>query len=70
MICIMYKGQTDTLYEPVLFEPLKKLVSHAMFEVTCFIDFGPYLESFNSLEKCIGWLDKWLTDIVKNSNHS
>ena len=44
-------SQTDSLYEPVLFEHLKQLrVSYTMFKVTSFIDFGLYLESFNSLE--------------------
>ena len=34
--------QSDTLHEPVLFEPLMQMiVSHAMFKVTSFADFGP-----------------------------
>ena len=41
--------QKDTLYEPV-FKPLKQIrVSCTLFKVTGFIDFGPYLKSFNSL---------------------
>ena len=46
--------QTETLYKPLLFEPLKQLrVSHVMFKVTNVIYFGLYLKSFNSLEKYI-----------------
>ena len=37
--------QTDTLYEPMLFEPLKKIIaSHALFKVASFVDFAPYLK--------------------------
>ena len=37
--------KTYTLYEPVLYEPLKQIrVSQAMLSVTNFIHFGPYLE--------------------------
>ena len=51
--------QTDTLYEPVLLESLEQIrVSHATFKVMSFIDFGPCLESFGSLKKYIGWLEK------------
>ena len=46
--------QSDTLHMPVLFEPLKQIrVSHAMFKATSFVEFGPYLRSFFSLERYI-----------------
>ena len=47
----------------------KLVVSHANFKVTGFVDFRPYLESLNSLEKYIGWLEEQLTDIVRNPKH-
>ena len=43
--------QTDILYELVLFEQIR--VSFTFFRVTSFIDFVPYLESFNFLKKYI-----------------
>ena len=50
MDSVKYK-QHDTLYEPVLFATLKQIqVSHAMFKVTSFDDFGQYLKSFSYLE--------------------
>ena len=46
--------QMDTLYEPVLFKPLKEIrVSWTMFKVTSFIDLVQYIESFLFLEKYI-----------------
>ena len=43
--------QPDHLYEPVLFEPLNQFrVSHTMFKVMSYVDFGLYLKSFCSLE--------------------
>ena len=37
--------QPDAFYEPVLFQTYKKIkASHAMFKVTGFVDFGPYLK--------------------------
>ena len=41
-----------TLNEPVLFKPIRQIrVSHPMFKGTRFIDFKPYLQSFNSPKK-------------------
>ena len=45
--------QPNTLYELVLFIPLQHIVSHAMFKVTSFVDFRPYLMLFNSVERYI-----------------
>ena len=46
--------QPNTLYEPVLLKPLKQIiVSHAMFKVTSFVDIGPCLKSFSSLQRYI-----------------
>ena len=54
-ICNVKYRQIDGLHEPVLFEPLRQIRgSHAMFNVTSVIDFGPYLGSFKCLEKYIG----------------
>ena len=62
--------QTDTLYEPVLFEPLKQIrVSQAMFTAISLIDFGPYLESFDSLKRYIEWLENQMMDIATNHIH-
>ena len=62
--------QMDTLYESLLFEPFKQIrISHAMFKMTSFIDFGPYFKSFLSLEKYVEQEKGQLTNIVKNSNH-
>ena len=45
-------------------KPLLQIrVSHAMFKVTSFVDFGPYLKSLNSFKKYIEWLEQ-LSDIV------
>ena len=44
----------DNLYEPLLFEVLKKIkVSHTMFKVTSYIEFGPYLKSFSAQERYV-----------------
>ena len=44
----------DTLHELVLFAPIKQIrVHHPMFKVTSFVDFGPYLKSFDSLDDYI-----------------
>ena len=46
--------QPDTSYEPMLLESLRQIrVSLTMFEVTSFIDSGPCLKSFSSLERYI-----------------
>ena len=60
----------DNLHEPVLFKPIRQvMVSPAMCTVTSFINFGPYLQSFNCLEHHQNWLKEQLTDIVTNSSH-
>ena len=61
-MCNVKYGQIDTLYEPILFEPLKQIkVSHATLKVTSFIDCGPCLNSFSSLDRYIWWLEEnWL----------
>ena len=40
-----------------------------MFKVTSFVDFGPYLKSFNSLEGYIKWLEEQLIDTVIIPSH-
>ena len=43
--------QPDTLYEPVMFEAIRQIrVSCAMFKVTSYVDFEPYLKSLNVLK--------------------
>ena len=62
--------QTDTFYEPVLFDILKQIRADcAMFRVISFIDFGPYLESFTSLKCMLAVLENQQVDIVKNPSH-
>ena len=66
---IMWR-EPNTLYEPVICEHLKEIrVSHAMFKVTSCVGFGPYLKSFNSLERYVRWLEEQIIDQVKNPNH-
>ena len=60
----------DTLNEPILFEFLRWIqVSCAMFKMTSFVNFRPYLKSFNSIEKYIRWLEDQMTDIARNLNY-
>ena len=44
-------------------------VSHALFKITSFVDSGPYLKSFDSLEEFIYQLRSYLTDMVMNPRH-
>ena len=54
----------------MLFEPITQTrVSHAMFKVTSFVDFRPYLKSFDCLEDYIYQLSGQLTDVVTNPGH-
>ena len=58
--------QHDTVYQPMFFEPLKQTkVSHSMFKVTSFVDFGPYLKSLSSLVRYTKGLKEQLTNIMK-----
>ena len=42
----------NILYESVLFEPLQQIrISHAMFRLTSYTDFGPYIKVFLLLRK-------------------
>ena len=44
-------GHPDTLHELVLFEQIRKtMLGHAMFKVMCFVEFLPYLRTFESLD--------------------
>ena len=53
----------------MLFEPLTLQSGQHVFKVTGFTDFGPYMESFHSLDNYFESLHRQLTDIVKNPNH-
>ena len=59
--------QLDNLYEPDLFQTLKQIqVSHVMFKLMRFVDFGLHLTSFHFLERYIRQLEVQLADIVQN----
>ena len=60
----------DTLHKTMLFEPIRqKIVSHAMFQVTRFVDLGSYIKSFGSLEDYIYQLRDQLMNVVTNPRH-
>ena len=52
------------MQEPVLFKPIRQItVSHATLTVISFVDFGPYMNSFQALEIYVDRL-KQLSDII------
>ena len=56
----------DKMKDHLLFEDRQIRVSCAKFKVTCFIDFGPFLNSFESLENYTIQLVKQLANLEYN----
>ena len=54
----------------MLFEPVRQIrVSHAMFKVISFVEFGSFIKSSNALQYYIYQLRDQLTDEVTNTRH-